>query len=241
MTPGETAPNRLRVPLTEIFAQAPGAWRSVTEPFAAGPVGRALIERVDARVQSGAIVYPATPFRALERVTPADVRVVILGQDPYHGPGQAQGLAFSVAAGQRPPPSLRNLLREVRDDTGAPSQCRDDLTPWAEQGVLLLNTVLTVEDGRPLSHAGIGWETLTDAVLARVAAQVRPIVFLLWGTAARRKRELVERAHHLVLASNHPSPLSARRSPTPFLGSRPFSAANAFLAERRPGVAPIRW
>lgn len=236
------ADNRLREPLAALFARVPAAWRSVTDPFAASEVGRRLVEFVDARVRDGAVVYPHTPFRALELTAPQDVRVVIVGQDPYHGAGQAQGLAFSVAPGHRPPPSLRNMLAEVRSDTGAPSICRDDLSAWAEQGVLLINTVLTVEDGQPHSHAKHGWETLTDALIAHVASASAPVVFLLWGAPAQRKRALIDAAQrHVVLTSNHPSPLSARRPPEPFVGSRPFSRANAALAERRPGSVPIRW
>jgi uracil-DNA glycosylase len=184
-------------------------------------------------------------MRALEFAAPNDVRVVIIGQDPYHGPGQAQGLAFSVAPGSRKlPPSLRNILKEVRSDTGLPSICCDDLSPWARQGVLLLNATLTVEDGSPQSHASRGWEALTDALLVRVAAQPQPAVFMLWGASAQRKRALVERdgsSSHLVLTANHPSPLSAVRGPTPFLGCRHFSEANDFLSARRPGALPIRW
>ena len=156
--------------------------------------GQALAAFVDQRVRDGTVVYPARVFRARARLTAfQDVRVVILGQDPYHGPGQAQGLAFSVAPGQKKlPPSLRNMLKEVQADTGAPSICRDDLTPWAQQGVLLLNTALTVEDGAPQSHAGRGWEALTDALLGAVAARPAPTVFMLWGASAQRKRPLVE-------------------------------------------------
>ena len=140
------------------------------------------------------------------------------------------------------PPSLRNILKEVQADTGAPSICRDDLTPWARQGVLLLNAALTVEDGSPQCHAGRGWESLTDALLAFVAARAAPTVFMLWGASAQRKRPLVELGgRHLVLAANHPSPLSAMRPPVPFIGCRHFSLANRFLAEQRPGVEPIRW
>ena len=195
-------------------------------------------------MSEGTVVYPDQVLRALEFTSPDAVRVVILGQDPYHGPGQAQGLAFSVAPGQKKlPPSLRNILKEVAGDIGAPSACRDELSPWARQGVLLLNSVLTVEAGRPQSHAGRGWEALTEALLARVAAQAEPAVFMLWGAAAQRKRSLVENAGfapHLVLVANHPSPLSARRPPLPFIGCRHFSQANAFLAARRAGLA-IRW
>jgi len=237
------ADNRLRAPLAQAFASVPTAWRDVTDPFLASTAGEALAGFVDQRVRDGAVVYPANVFRALELTAPQDVRVVILGQDPYHGAGQAQGLAFSVAPGQKKlPPSLRNMLKEVQVYTGAPSICRDDLTPWARQGVLLLNASLTVEDGAPQSHAGRGWELLTDALLARVAALPEPVVFMLWGASAQKKRALVEAAgRHRVLAANHPSPLSALRPPVPFIGSRPFTQANALLAALRPGTEPIRW
>ena len=237
------ADNRLREPLAQAFADVPAGWRGVTDAFLASPAGAAVASFVDQRVRDGAAVYPKKVFRALELTAPSDVRVVILGQDPYHGPGQAQGLAFSVAPGQKKlPPSLRNMLKEVQADTGAASICSDDLTPWALQGVLLLNTALTVEDGAPQSHAGRGWEALTDALLASVAAKTAPTVFLLWGMPARRKRALVEQGgRHLVLAANHPSPLSALRPPVPFMGCRHFTQANAFLSARRPGGAAIRW
>ena len=233
--------NLLSTPLAEAYRDVAGAWQPVTEAFAASDVGRTLASFVDQRRRDGAHIYPAHVFRALELTAPADVRVVILGQDPYHGPGQAQGLAFSVAPGNRVPPSLRNMLKEVKSDMGRASQCRDDLTPWAAQGVLLLNTVLTVEDGAPQSHAGRGWEVLTGALLAHVAAQSAPVVFLLWGASAQRKRPLLERAGHCVLTANHPSPLSANRPPQPFIGCRHFSQANAFLVTHRPGLPQISW
>jgi uracil-DNA glycosylase len=235
--------NRLREPLAQVFAQVPAAWRAVTNGFLASAAGQPLVAFVDQRVREGAVVYPGRVFRALELTAPQDVRVVILGQDPYHGAGQAQGLAFSVAPGQKKlPPSLRNMLKEVQADTGVPSICRDDLTPWAQQGVLLLNSALTVEDGAPQSHAGCGWELLTDALLAHVAAQPAPVVFLLWGASAQKKRALVEAGgRHRVLAANHPSPLSAMRPPVPFAGCRHFSGANALLAVLRPGTVPVRW
>ena len=239
------ADNRLGEPLANAFERVPAAWRAVTDPFIRSAAGRSLVAFVDARVRAGAAVYPKQVFRALEFGAPETVRVVILGQDPYHGAGQAQGLAFSMPrAWPRLPPSLRNILEEIDADTGAPPACRDDLTPWAEQGVLLLNSALTVEHAQPQSHAGRGWEALTDALLARVAAQPEPAVFMLWGAAAQRKRALIEgvgRAAHLVLAANHPSPLSARRGPVPFVGCRHFGSANRFLAARRPVGAPIRW
>lgn len=241
----EAAGNELREPLSRAFDRVPDAWRSITDAFICSAEGQALAAFVDQRVRDGAVVYPRRVFRALEFAAPDAVRVVILGQDPYHGPGQAQGLAFSVAPGQKKiPPSLRNILKEVAADTGAPSHCRDDLSAWATQGVLLLNSALTVEDGAPQSHASRGWETLTDKLLASVAAQGEPAVFMLWGASAQRKRPLIERpglAGHLVLQANHPSPLSASRPPVPFVGCRHFSRANAFLAEYRSGAAPIRW
>lgn len=241
----DAADNRLREPLAEAFARVPDAWAPVTDPFVRSETGRALIAFVDQRLRDGAPVYPRHVLRALEFGPPEAMRVVIVGQDPYHGAGQAQGLAFSVAPGQRKiPPSLRNILKEVSTDMEAPSACRDDLSDWSRQGVLLLNSVLTVEDGAPASHAGRGWEALTDALLARVAAQPEPAVFMLWGASAQRKRALVERdgpAAHLVLQANHPSPLSANRPPVPFVGCRHFSRANAFLAAQRPGSSPIRW
>jgi uracil-DNA glycosylase len=235
--------NRLRASLKHVFAQVPTAWRGVTDGFLASASGQALVAFVDQRVQDGASVYPDRVFRALELTAPQDVRVVILGQDPYHGPGQAQGLAFSVAPGQKKlPPSLRNMLKEVQTDTGAPSACRDDLTPWARQGVLLLNAVLTVEEGAPQSHSGRGWELLTDALLAHVSAQSEPVVFMLWGASAQKKRALVEAGgRHRVLAANHPSPLSALRPPVPFIGCHHFSRANALLGALRPGTEPVRW
>jgi uracil-DNA glycosylase len=235
------ADNRLREPLADVFARVPAAWQGVTAPFIASDTGRSLASFVDTRVREGAVVYPRSVFRALELTAPSDVRVVILGQDPYHGPGQAQGLAFSVAAGHKPPPSLRNILAEVRSDTGAPSICRDGLSAWANQGVLLLNTTLTVEDGQPHSHAGRGWEVLTDALIAHVAAGPAPLVFMLWGAAAQRKAALLDTTRHRVLSANHPSPLSARRPPVPFIGCRHFSRANAALAELRPDAPPLRW
>ncbi len=236
------ADNRLCESLAQVFDRVPTAWREVTDAFAASAPGRALIDFVDGRIAAGAVVYPRHVFRALELTAPEETRVVILGQDPYYGPGQAQGLAFSVAPDQRKlPPSLRNLLKEVAADTGQPSQCRDDLTPWAQQGVLLLNSVLTVEDGAPQSHANRGWEVLTDALLTRVSAQAAPVVFMLWGASAQRKRVAIEHDAHRVLVANHPSPLSALRPPLPFVGCRHFSQANALLSKLRPGAAPIRW
>lgn len=233
--------NRLREPLANLFAAVPPGWRVVTDDFQGSKAGRALIEFVDARVHAGCTVYPAGVFRALGLTAPADVRVVILGQDPYHGPGQAQGLAFSMAAGQKPAPSLRNILVEVAANMGTPSICVNDLTSWAQQGVLLLNAVLTVEDGQPQSHAQQGWEVLTDALLQHVAAQAQPVVFMLWGAAAQRKQSFIDTSLHCVLIANHPSPLSARRPPMPFIGCQHFSQANAFLSHFRDSGSIVNW
>lgn len=183
-------------------------------------------------------VYPPRPevFRALELTSLRNVRVVLLGQDPYHGPGQAHGLAFSVRPGVTAPPSLRNLFRELHDDTGAAIPGHGTLTGWARQGVLLLNAVLTVRAGEPASHAGAGWEPFTDAVLGRVAAKRNRVVFLLLGAHARKKASSVDLSSHAVVTAPHPSPLSARRG---FFGSRIFSRANTLLAEA--GREPVSW
>lgn len=186
--------------------------------------------------------YPAASlvFRAFEATPLAAVRVVVVGQDPYHGPGQAQGLAFSVGSGVPHPPSLRNVLSEAAADCGcavdALSAASGDLTPWAMQGVLLLNDVLTVGPGVPGSHAGRGWEALTDAALRAVADLPGARVFLFWGRLAAAKRHRIYRPEHAVFCAPHPSPLSAYRG---FFGSRPFTSANAWLTAH--GEPPIRW
>jgi uracil-DNA glycosylase len=193
------------------------------------------------RLRSAAVIYPTQPFRALESLTPQAVRVVILGQDPYHGAGQAQGLAFSVPDGLARPPSLRNILTEIEleypDDPSQlvlkPNTDHNDLSRWVRQGVLLLNTALTVEDGLPASHAGKGWETVTDALIQAVAQDSSPKVFMLWGAHAQTKQDLIaSQPQHLILMCNHPSPLSARRGALPFIGCGHFKAANAWLLQR---------
>jgi uracil-DNA glycosylase len=193
------------------------------------------------RLRSAAVIYPTQPFRVLESLTPQAVRVVILGQDPYHGAGQAQGLAFSVPDGLARPPSLRNILTEIEleypDDPSQlvlkPNADHNDLSRWVRQGVLLLNTALTVEDGLPASHAGKGWETVTDALIQAVAQDSSPKVFMLWGAHAQTKQDLIaSQPQHLILMCNHPSPLSARRGALPFIGCGHFKAANAWLLQR---------
>jgi uracil-DNA glycosylase len=183
-------------------------------------------------------VYPpgSEMFAAFDR-TPFDrVRVVLLGQDPYHGPGQAHGLCFSVRRGTPPPPSLENIMKELHDDVGVAIPPHGDLTAWAERGVLLLNTVLSVRAHRPMSHRDKGWERFTDQVIERLVRDRDGLVFVLWGSAAGGKAAMIDRARHLVVASPHPSPLSAHRG---FFGSRPFSKINAWLVGR--GEPPIDW
>jgi uracil-DNA glycosylase len=216
---------------------APG-WRTCVEAFLASDEGLRLTGFLDERRRAGAVIYPPQPFTAL-MLTPFDaVRVVILGQDPYHGAGQAHGLAFSVPTGVKPPPSLRNIFMELQRDLGCTPPSNGSLEHWARQGVLLLNAVLTVEDGAPGVHARRGWESLTTALLARLAEDAQPKVFMLWGAQAQARRAGVGEPH-LVLEANHPSPLSARRPPVPFLGCGHFSRANEFLDSR--GRGSIDW
>jgi uracil-DNA glycosylase len=214
-------------------------WRPLLDHFWAGRSGQGLLAFLRRRLQEGAVVYPPEPLRALSWGGPADVRVVIVGQDPYHGPGQAEGLAFSVAPGVRTPPSLRNIFKEQQRDLGLSMPEEGSLVPWARQGVLLLNTSLTVEDGQPGSHAGQGWEVLTDAVIQACGASKAGKVFMLWGAHAQKKAPAIDRARHLVLCANHPSPLSANRGPVPFLGCGHFGAANQWMSAQ--GFAPIDW
>ena len=183
-------------------------------------------------------IFPAGSeyFSALDH-TPLDrVKVVVLGQDPYHGPGQAHGLSFSVPPGMKPPPSLANIFKEIDSDLGLPPAGHGCLLHWAQQGVLLLNSVLTVEQGRAASHQGKGWEIFTDKVIALLNEQRQGLVFMLWGAYAQRKGTIIDCQRHLVLQSPHPSPLSAHRG---FLGCKHFSKANAYL--RSQGQSPIDW
>ena len=229
-----TPPAQLQSARPADWPVAPG-WQALVEAFFAGARGQALLGYLRQRLQAGASIFPPQPLRALELTPPESVRVVILGQDPYHGRGQAEGLAFSVAPGVRLPPSLRNIFKELQRDLGEPfppfPQPGGSLVQWAENGVLLLNTCLTVEEGQAASHAGRGWEPLTDAVIRHVAEGARPVVFMLWGSHAQGKRALIPADRgHLVLCSNHPSPLSALRPPVPFIGNGHFGQARAFRA-----------
>ena len=188
--------------------------------------------------KQGKTVYPPAKeiFSALNATPLNQVKVVILGQDPYHGPGQAHGLCFSVRPGVPPPPSLVNIYKELRDDLGIPPADHGYLMSWARQGVLLLNTVLTVEQGRAASHQGKGWEEFTDEVIRLLNEREQPIVFILWGSPAQKKCQQINRTKHFVLTSPHPSPLSASRG---FFGCKHFSATNEQL--KKWGIDPINW
>jgi uracil-DNA glycosylase len=230
----------LAQPLGRVLDRAPPSWASIVEGWRASPDGKRLERFVAERQAKGAMIYPAAVLRALELTPRPAVRLVILGQDPYHGAGQAEGLAFSVPAGQRLPPSLRNIFKELGRDLGLAFPKHGHLGRWARHGVLLLNTALTVEAGRPASHAKQGWEALTDRIVECLSECQGPLVFLLWGGHAQGRAHWPAAAgRHKVLIANHPSPLSARRGPAPFGGCGHFSAANRFLVEH--GQAPIDW
>lgn len=212
-------------------------WRLALADEFEKPYFKALTDRVRADYASGPVYPPGSRIFAAFDASPFDdTKVVIIGQDPYHGPGQANGLAFSVNPGIPFPPSLRNILQEVSSDTGAPAPTDGDLSRWATQGVLLLNTALSVKQGQPKSHSGIGWETLTDMAVRRIAEMKSNLVFMLWGSDAIRKRAFIDPARHLILTAPHPSPLSAYRG---FFGCRHFSQANAYLIAH--GKTPIQW
>ncbi|WP_306714925.1 uracil-DNA glycosylase [Burkholderia dolosa] len=222
------------------FDALPAAWRDVLKPFIDSDAYAPLCRFVDDERAAGKTVYPADVFRALRLTSPDDVKVVILGQDPYHGDDrgtpQAHGLAFSVPPAVRPPPSLRNIFKEIAANFGHDTPRHGCLDTWARQGVLLLNTVLTVERGAAASHAKRGWEQCTDTLIRELAGRHRGLVFMLWGAHAQAKRALFDASEHCVLEAPHPSPLSAHRG---FLGCRHFALANDYLVEA--GREPIDW
>lgn len=214
-------------------------WKRVLSQEFASPYFRELTARVrDEYSRPGNPCYPpgSRIFAAFDNTPFDQVKVVIMGQDPYHGPGQANGLAFSVAPGVQIPPSLRNIFKEVSDDTGAPIPADGDLTRWARQGVLLLNASLTVREHQPKSHSGIGWERFTEAAVRVLAEQRDHLVFLLWGSDAIRRGDFIDRSRHLVMTCVHPSPLSASRG---FFGNHQFTRANEYLVAH--GKSPIVW
>ena len=215
-----------------------GAWQALLQEEFEKPYWRTLAERVDAAYAASTVYPPREELFAAFRMTPPEaVRVVILGQDPYHEPGQANGLAFSVKPGVKLPPSLRNILTELQADCGVTPTESGDLTAWARQGVFLLNSSLSVEAGKAASHQAFGWQTFTAAAVRAVAALPQPVAFVLWGGQARKKAALLaSEAPRLILCGPHPSPLSAYRG---FFGSKPFSQINGFLEDH--GEAPIAW
>lgn len=222
------------------FDALPAEWRDVLQPFVDSDAYAPLCRFVDDERAAGKTVYPTDVFRALRLTRPDDVKVVILGQDPYHGDDrgtpQAHGLAFSVPPAVKPPPSLRNIFKEIAANFGHATPRHGCLDTWASQGVLLLNTVLTVERGAAASHARRGWEQCTDTLIRELARRHRGLVFMLWGAHAQAKRALFDTQAHYVLEAPHPSPLSAHRG---FLGCRHFSLANDYLVEQ--GRTPIDW
>lgn len=218
----------------------PAGWRAPFEQFLASSAGQGLSAALQARLAAGATIYPPDPLRALRLTPPEAVRVVVVGQDPYHGPGQANGLAFDVAPGVRTPPSLRNIHKELAREYGRAPQAAGLLEHWAAQGVLLLNTTLTVEHGAAASHSRLGWQAFTSALFNGLVESERPLVFMLWGAHAQalRPRTVAAERHRWLLA-NHPSPLSALRPPVPFIGCDHFRLANDFLRQR--GEPSIDW
>lgn len=226
----------------------PECWRTVLHRPEIAQQLALINQNLADRLLRERVVFPDDPWRALKLTPLQSVKVVILGQDPYHGPNQARGLAFSVDQRCPTPPSLRNIFKELDRNQASllTAERSNDLSDWARQGVLLLNTALTVEQGAAASHAGIGWQRITDQLIAAVASQPRPIAFLLWGKHAQDKRAIIERyslngqsMQHLVLEANHPSPLSANRGSTPFIGCNHFIICNQWLAEQ--GAAPVQW
>ncbi len=212
-------------------------WNPVLRGEFAKPYWQELQRFVHDERTKGPVYPPHDEVFAALHLTPlASVRCVILGQDPYHGPGQAHGLCFSVKAPTPPPPSLVNVFKELHDDLGVAIPGHGDLTAWARQGVLLLNTTLTVRAHQAASHQRRGWETFTDEVIRTVSARPDPVAFVLWGAAARRKTDLIDTDRHIVVTAPHPSPLSAHRG---FFGSKPFSTINARLEAA--GTAPVDW
>ena len=214
------------------------SWKAALADEFASPYMTKLKGFLQAEKEAGKWIFPKGTeyFRALDLTPLEQVKVVILGQDPYHGDGQAHGLCFSVQPGVKTPPSLVNIYKEMQSDLGIPRASHGNLESWAKQGVLLLNSVLTVERGRAAAHQGQGWEKFTDAVIRQVNALPHPVVFMLWGAYAQKKAGFVDTSRHLALKSPHPSPLSAHNG---FFGCQHFSKANAFLKEN--GMAEIHW
>jgi uracil-DNA glycosylase len=225
-------------PIPKAIERSVPTWAEILASEREAPYFKSILEFIENERKAGKVIFPANSdiFNAI-KFTPFDqIKVVVIGQDPYHGPGQAHGLSFSVRPGVASPPSLVNIFKEVRDDLGLLIPNSGCLEPWAKQGVLLLNAVLTVESGKPQSHADIGWEKFTDAVVSAINTHLQGIIFLLWGSPAQKKGATISRERHHVLKAPHPSPLSAHRG---FMGCKHFSQANALLEQQ--GKTPIDW
>ena len=214
------------------------SWKELLEDEFKKPYFKNIISHLKTEKAQGKVIYPPGPliFNAFEQTPVKKVKVVIIGQDPYHGPRQAMGLSFSVPKNVPPPPSLINIFKELHEDTGVPIPNHGDLTPWARQGVLLLNASLTVRAGEPMSHSKIGWHTFTDCVISTISEVKENLVFLLWGKFAQEKKELIDGKKHHILKTVHPSPLSANNG---FFGCRHFSKTNTWLMKQ--GIDPIDW
>ncbi|WP_202908592.1 uracil-DNA glycosylase [Halalkalibacillus sediminis] len=212
-------------------------WKKYLQPEISKEYFQRMIHSIDSQYEEKEI-YPIKEqvFRAFNETPFNETKVVILGQDPYHGPGQANGLSFSVPPRMNIPPSLRNIFKELQNDLGCPAPRHGDLTKWARQGVLLLNTVLTVEAHQANSHRSIGWESFTDYAIQQLNNERNHLVFILWGKQALKKSNMIDQNRHVILHSPHPSPLSAHRG---FFGSKPFSKTNEYLLEH--GISPIEW
>lgn len=214
------------------------SWKAALANEFKKPYFKQITEHIKTEKEQGKIIYPpgSLIFHAFDATPITNVKVVILGQDPYHGPKQAHGLSFSVQKGVPPPPSLINIFKELHQDTGMAVPAHGNLEHWAQQGVLLLNASLTVRAGEPMSHAKLGWHHFTDAAIVKVSEEKEHLVFMLWGKFAQEKKALIDEKKHLVLTSAHPSPLSANNG---FFGNRHFSKANAYLMKC--GIDPIDW
>ncbi len=225
----------------QFYSSIPASWRTHLKDVCARPEIDGLVAFLKEREAAGATIYPAKQniFAAMRAIPFDDVSVVIVGQDPYHGPAQAHGLSFSVPPGVPQPPSLRNIFKELHNDIGMPIPKNGTLTGWAQQGVLLLNAILTVEEEKPAAHAGKGWEIFTDAIIEKLLQREHPTVLMLWGSYAQKKVQNlhahIDPKRHLILKSAHPSPLSV----TGFLGNHHFSKANAFLRQHH--IPEIDW
>lgn len=226
---------RSKYPLMDVKIEA--GWKNILKDEFSQPYFANIVQLLRTEKEQGKIIYPPGPqiFSAFDQTPFEEVKVVLLGQDPYHGPGQAMGLSFSVPDGIKPPPSLVNIFKELHADTGISIPRTGNLTPWAKQGVLLLNASLTVRVNEPNSHAKSGWHQFTDAVIQKIARYRSNVVFLLWGAFARQKAVFIDPSKHLVLQSAHPSPFSVDK----FMGCRHFSKTNQYLMQH--GIVPVNW